>query len=832
MPRASKEQEIRELDDDDDDDAETLAQSKCRQLLLDSVYHATHMEFLRFCDLYLNTQPEIIFEHGRLPTRDIMPQFAYYIAATHSGKFSERIKLISVWAKVRNELRVLKAITGLDFSRSDKSHLLNFINGPLRVHFHLETAKEEKTTATFEDFRIVVGHTLSTEFLNCLVNMREALYILLFINLYIDTGARGADLLMDKYSVNPMGIKWRNCRFYLTPSEAETSKVTLAIEVIFLIQKKTKSSRADKPSLLLEMPQVPLVFDTASLLFITAKLAGVFPEHIDWESLHQRSVSIVEEIPTMASKAEDYVFGNCTEFSSDPQNGYDLNRMRRWVSVIGDQLGFVDKLCPYAFRRMVGNAADVDVDVTETDREQVLGHSVGSKIFQKHYTDQTIRLDVQQITRDQPEDRMFLEGVSGFSARRIHDIKQHQSDVEMLVESQEDVQSYRNAIASIRAKYNSTYGSRKSTMRAEPNLVYEADSLKSRLSQAIKRHRDRFSRSLRQRSFEERLQSKLQNVNSFEASASHSNAGIIGIDIVDSCHISEWVHQIGDRSKSIPAALWFFSRPHKNTRFYPQTTCTSDGKCAICTINMSELKHNQRAGHLLNCKSQKLAGHRVDKVMHITKMANSIAYCYLCYTLVHKSEWLAHNQSHIEEVRDMVAQFGWNQLYINSRTHRPGICPFCLKDGVVAQYADAGLGRHVREHLYRMQAEGLKSVCPCGESDLVMSWDALFDHLLEHHEIPLATSTIEETTNAMINSREEIDLGEDRAESTTEEEISARYPIERASEYFSAAEGLFEVEDYADFPVPVFRLQTSTTTPTDDQLLPKYSDIAFAFGGD
>jgi len=30
----------------------------------------------------------------------------------------------------------------------------------------------------------------------------------------------------------------------------------------------------------------------------------------------------MEEIPTRPSKAEDYVFENCTEFSSEPQNGY------------------------------------------------------------------------------------------------------------------------------------------------------------------------------------------------------------------------------------------------------------------------------------------------------------------------------------------------------------------------------------------------------------------------------------------------------------------------------------------------------------------------------
>jgi len=137
--------------------------------------------------------------------------------------------------------------------------------------------------------------------------------------------------------------------------------------------------------------------------------------------------------------------------------------------------------------------------------------------------------------------------------------------------------------------------------------------LKSSLGHAVERHRDHFSRCLRRRGFEKRLQSMLQNTNSFEASASvsRSNAGIIGIEMVNNHHISDCVHQVGDRSESLPAALWFFSRPHKTTRFYPQTTCTSDGKCPVCTIHMSKLKPSQQAAHLLNCSSQSIAGHRV-----------------------------------------------------------------------------------------------------------------------------------------------------------------------------------------------------------------------------
>ncbi len=427
---------------------------------------------------------------------------------------------------------------------------------------------------------------ISSVFLSTLASMREALLVLLFINLYVDTGARGADLLLSTLAIDSSGIKWRNCKFFLSTSESDSTKVVLAAEVSYLITKKTKRSRAFKPSLLIEMPKVPLAFDTVALLFIAAKLAGVFPSHIDWDSLHQRPPSgppRVQDIPTNPSKANDYVFSDISEFQAEVHNGYNIQRMRAIMSDIGNALGIVDSLHLYALRRMVGNTAEKDVNVSEMERHQVMGHSVGSSIFQRHYVEKLPQLDIQQIIRNVPENRIFLEGISGYSARRVKHVQQHRVAVDSLVEEQEEVILLRSKLSSIRAKYNSMYGSKSAARRIEPQLVLEAETLEKKIDNAVSRYRSRLTKTVRHQAFQGRLRSMLEGTDlpQDDVTLSAGSNKATGIEIFENRHISDWLHQIGDRSRSVKFASWFFSRPHKLNRFYPGMACTVEGKCPI-----------------------------------------------------------------------------------------------------------------------------------------------------------------------------------------------------------------------------------------------------------
>jgi len=163
-------------------------------------------------------------------------------------------------------------------------------------------------------------------------------------------------------------------------------------------------------------------FDTPALLFIAAKLAGVFRNNVEWDSLHQRPSSEsnrVQQIPTNPDTTNDFVFANTYEFQRELYGAYDIVRLRNNLTSIGNALGFVDPLHPYALRRMVGNIAERDLNVPEMQRRQVMGHSAGDNVFEQNYLEKLPQLDVQQITRNLPEDRLFPQGISGYSARRM-----------------------------------------------------------------------------------------------------------------------------------------------------------------------------------------------------------------------------------------------------------------------------------------------------------------------------------------------------------------------------------------------------------------------------
>ena len=559
MPKATAQEMINAFSEvvDDDPESESMAGIKVQQLLRNRHHLSTHLQFLRFCRRFLKMEPELVFGYKLLPSLATMRKFTYFYTATHQGRTSDHVNLRTVVESVARELTVLRCLSTLDFTRSDKTQLYRFIYNNLRTMFSLSTTSEKKPTATFCDFQAIVSHLSSTGYLATKSNMMEALLVLLFINLYIDTGARGADLLKDSMKVEPAGIKWRNVKFYLLPSEVEPTKVVFAAEVNYLVTKLTKRSRKAKPTLLVELPNTPFAFDTAALLFTLAFISGVFPCNISWHGLHQKHLETAEAIPTNLSKADDYVFPNCSDFKYNEKEGFDIARMRRCLSRVGKQLGFIDILVPYALRRMVGNAAEKDVDVSIMERQQLMGHSVGSNVFQQHYLETLLQLDVQQLTRNLPEDSVFLDGISGYSARKIKNRQQHDLAVQSLVEDQDDIIFLRRKSLDIRMEYNSKYGSKRAARKADPELMNEALKVQDKLKSAIEVHQSRFSKQLLQKSFDFRLSSLLENPSpQDDAALVDERHSARTIEIIEGRHISEWLLKTGDRTMAMNAVSW------------------------------------------------------------------------------------------------------------------------------------------------------------------------------------------------------------------------------------------------------------------------------------
>lgn len=840
MSRVAKRKErinaFREEDDDDDLNAESMAEAKTQQLLRGSTYLAMHAEFLRFCQLYLLTEPAQVCGPRLLPKISVIRHFSFYLASIRKGISGDRPRVRSIVGWVYAEMRVLQSLSGLEWQRPEVKQIFCFIRMNLRKMFSLNTREKEKPTATFEDFKIIVSHVASSQFLSTITNMREALNVLLFLNLYIDTGAKGVDLLVDKNNVNDTGLKWQNCKFFSLRSEFDPSKVLLAVEVNYIITKSTKASRRLKPSLVIEIPEAPLAFDSTALLFIAATLAGVFPSHVTWESLHHKpSENRVQEIWTNPTKSNDYVFANTFEFQTEIHGSYDMARMRTNISGIGVALGFVDPLQPYALRRMVGNTAEKDVNISEMQRRQIMGHNAGSKIFDQNYLDKLLQLDVQQIIRQLPEDRHFLEGISGYCARRVS-VEQHYLAVESFVNQQKDVILLRSKLAEIRATYNSKYGNVNFAKKAEPSLVLEAERLEDNITIALKKHRTQISKTLRHEAFEGRFRSMLESTGSLqsETALSNKNPKASGIETVEGHHISEWLHQIDDRPASIRAAIWFFARPHRINRFYPGMTCTVDAKCPVCLMNMKDIPNQNQAAHRLNCASHNFAGNLMEKPLQFVRMIPSVSYCYICHTMIWTSEWNMHCHGHLDEVRLKVSQLGYNSVLVRFRNEWPGICPFCLEEGLVKQQNGTSLAAHIHSHLRQLERDDLMSKCPCGDLDKSMSWNEVRDHLIDGHDIRLAAHTIEKSVKTLLEAAapqnvQEVETVRDRP--TLPDDAPA--PMDVPPHYFPS-ETLFASKEFPNCPVRIFRMRTSNLSsayPTRSQIMPQYSDIELQFQG-
>lgn len=784
---------------EDDPVSESMAAIKTQQLLRDGggTHLTAHRRFLKFCKISLKTEPELVFGYKLLPSLATMRKFAFFCAATRQRR-KLGLKLSTVAVGVAMELRVLRCISTIDFLHSDTTQLFRFIYNNLRTMFNLSTTPEAKVTANFGDFKVIVRHISSTEFLATLPNMMEALVVLLFINLYIDTGSRGADLLYDQLKTDPSGIKWRDVKFYLLPSKVEPTKVVFAAEVNYLVTKLTKSSRIAKPSLLMELPDIPLAFDTAALLFSLALISGVFPSNISWDGLHQKRLKTAEAIPTNVSKANDYVFPNCKLLECNHQEGFRIHRMRLCLSMIGKELGFLDNLVPYALRRMVGNAADKDADVSIMQRRQLMGHTAGSNVFQRHYIDTLLHVDVQNLTRDLDEDRVFVDGICGYSARRIRNVEQHKLALESLVEKQDDIIFLIQKRLDIQNEYNSKYGSKRAASKADPELVNEGAKVELMIKCARDAHRRRFSRQLGQKTFDFRLASLLEKP-STKDHAAPADEQLTGktLETIEGRHLSEWLLEVGDRSMAVSAVTWFFSRPHSVESFYPGMGCKADGKCPVCHIPLSEIKYYKRPLHLVNCRSYEFTGEPVDRPMKTNRMARSAAFCFICFSLVLKTDWLAHNSGHLEYVNAMVARSGFDCHALKLRYTRPGICPFCLKDGIVTQ-STGGFPKHVLTHIHNMQKDAIKSVCPCGDNDLAMSWDVMIDHFIDTHGIPLPDRSLRGTDAASNSSQDPETLDAHLANEIAEPGVGSRYPLD--PEYFTSSAGTFTRDTSADWP--------------------------------
>ena len=234
------------------------------------------------------------------------------------------------------------------------------------------------------------------------------------------------------------------------------------------------------------------------------------------------------------------------------------------------------------------------------------------------------------------------------------------------------------------------------------------------------------------------------------------------------------------------------------------------------------------------CASHEFAGMRVDKPLAFVRMNRSVSYCYICFTMIWTSEWNLHCQIHLDEVWHKVMQFGYNSVYVRFRYEWPGICPFCLEQGLVTQHNGHQLISHIHHmHLNKLESDGALSKCPCGDLDKLMSWNDLHDHMIDSHDIQLAAETVEKSVSTLLEPPpEDVEVVDTVDDLTTLPDV-APPPLELEPLYFPA-EAVFGTEEFPNSPVRIYRMQIRNiggTHPTPSQILPRYSDVEIQLQG-
>ncbi|OIW29661.1 hypothetical protein CONLIGDRAFT_643740 [Coniochaeta ligniaria NRRL 30616] len=125
-------------------------------------------------------------------------------------------------------------------------------------------------------------------------------------------------------------------------------------------------------------------------------------------------------------------------------------------------------------------------------------------------------------------------------------------------------------------------------------------------------------------------------------------------------------------------------------------------------------------------------------------------WCRICDKAIYLLPWdpakQQHFESHTQQVRQLISQYGYNGVEIAKRRFVPGFCAFCVEDRTLqpefrlAVKTATELPGHIRSHIRKLQATepGSKFGCPCTDSNMctyteLMTAEELQEHLQAVH---------------------------------------------------------------------------------------------------
>jgi hypothetical protein len=152
-------------------------------------------EFLQICEpqhydpKYFDTPGDV--KYGS----ETFKAFAVYISQSRQGRISDKPCIRTILGMLDDTWRVIVLDRRSQFPNIEKENVRNFVKTDLKNQEGLTTAMHEKPLALRDDTNHLFSTLYSPECLSTFQNMRRVLNLTLWVNLMIDAGNRGGDML-------------------------------------------------------------------------------------------------------------------------------------------------------------------------------------------------------------------------------------------------------------------------------------------------------------------------------------------------------------------------------------------------------------------------------------------------------------------------------------------------------------------------------------------------------------------------------------------------------------------------------------------------------------
>lgn len=288
--------------------------------------------------------------------------------------------------------------------------LTDFVYQDITKELNLSLDKLDKNTATSNEFDRFLKKTLEVRLVRMFPTLRDAISYLLYLNMYVDVGARGSDLVQ---------LLYKDCTFYLAPKQHPCS----VLAVVSLTHMKSRYVDVAK--------KIPLHFmevncsyrDSCRLLFLAALGDHVFRDFQSWDEL--QSVGRMNEpllLTLRDEKQNTPIFSHIKANNAiNPENklvSRSAEYYGLYTSSLAKAMGLSRRVTLYSFRRMGLQAMAKNQNVTTAQRMQFAGHKQ-RHTYDRSYAPQTSEADIQARIRGLPARSKTIQMFNGVEAQRL-----------------------------------------------------------------------------------------------------------------------------------------------------------------------------------------------------------------------------------------------------------------------------------------------------------------------------------------------------------------------------------------------------------------------------